>query len=152
MVALISGIICRFSEGFKGGLGRIINFVAFIFLATCILRPLFSYVNKEAGGIIFPDVTPSITQEDDYFERLAALTEENLKKDEEKALEQRFSLNNDDLEIEFFGVVNKSVYQLEKIILHMRSLGALSKRDAILTYLEEKYLCKAEVIEEIDGG
>lgn len=108
-------------------------------------------MNGDVGGIIFPEVTPGITQEDDYLERLATLTEEKLRKTEEKALEQRFGLDKEELEIEFFSEVKDAAYYLEKITLRVKSIRALSKRDAILTYLEEKYLCKTEVIEEIGG-
>ena len=106
-------------------------------------------MNGDADGIIFPEVTPSVTQEDDYLERLAALTGEGLKNTEEKALEQRFGLYKDELDIEFFSQIKENAYQLEKITLHLRSIKALSKRDEILVYLEEKYLCKVAVIEEI---
>ena len=51
--------------------------------------------------------------------------------------------------MEFSGSVKDGVYKLDTVSLWIFSLEALSVRDGMVKYLEDKYLCRVTVGEAI---
>jgi hypothetical protein len=133
-------------------MGNLVNMAVFLIIALCILMPVVSLF--ESGGAfsegIFPEITVPVTGDsDEYYKNLMKETEEKLKSVETEIINRNFKLNEDELGVEFNGSIKSGSYVLEMIELEIYTFKALSKRDEVKTYLENKYECMVEVRENV---
>lgn len=150
-VAIVTGITGFFSDKLRGNIGKAVNFTSCLILMLCILAPVVSSI--KGGGLSgnFPEIniTEEIMDSEEYLQRLKKLTEEKLTLIEYRSIKSQFGYTEDDVFLEFSGIVENEAYELQNIILTIKSINALSKRDNIKEYLSEKYLCNIIVIEDI---
>ena len=150
-VGVVTGIMGIFSNKLKGGIDKAVSFISCLVLMLGILTPLVSLIKKDEFTGVLPDLgaTEEYGDEGEYLEKLKELTEERLTLMEEKALKSRFGWNDGDIEVRFMGFIREGQYSLEGIEVGIRSLAALSRRQEIVDYLSEKYLCTVTIKEEI---
>ena len=150
-IGAVTGITGLLSDKLKTGMGKAVNFVSCLVLMLCILTPVVTFIKRDGfvGSFPKPEVTEEKIDDGKYLEKLKKLTEERLTLMENNGIKSRFGYDKEDLEIIFKGTIENGEYRLTEIDLCIKSIGALSRRDEITSYLSEKYLCKITVKEEI---
>ncbi len=150
-VAIVTGITGLLSDKLKGGLGRAVNFISCLVLMLCILTPVVSAIKGGVVSGIIPDfeITEEPSDDEEYLQRLKELTEEKLTLTEYMAIKNQFGYEKEEVQITFVGRVTNREYDLQRIEITIRSIGALSRREEIRGYISGKYLCEVLVFEEI---
>ena len=151
-VSLVAALIGHFCTVMPQGLRGVLETVVSLVLCISLVLPVTSYIRSDQGALLPETLLPSdegVEASDKYLELLKNETEKYLRDTESKEICTRFGFDEGEVRVEFSGSVKDGVYKLDTVCLLIFTLEALSVRDGMVKYLEDKYLCVVSVGEAI---
>ena len=151
-VSLVAALIGHFCPMMPQGLRGVLETVVSLVLCISLVLPVTSYIRSDQGVLLPATLLPDEDGAEvgvEYLELLKNETEKRLRDSESKEICTRFGFDEGEVRGDFSGSVKDGVYTLERVSLRIFTLEALTVRDGMVEYLEDKYLCGVESYEEI---
>ncbi len=145
-------VIGLLSDSLSGGIDKSLSLVCSLVLLFYLVSPLVGMINDYQNDDLtsfLPDVSVGEIQGSIQNNIILDESEKLLMKRETERIKKKYSLNEDDFSLDIKLSSDVEKVDVGEITLTVKTLKALAYEKNIVYELEDSYLCKCQIIEEL---